>query len=76
MALLVMILAISTKLSLNLLIYRSFIKLIYDEDLCSICLSLNGDYYHPICKNFFHTKKCLSLWVEKKDKCPLCNEPI
>jgi hypothetical protein len=51
---------------------------INDNKSCVICFEeYKGDNIISkiICKHIFHTK-CLNMWIEKNQSCPLCRQEI
>ena len=47
------------------------------EDPCSICLDDHEEQaaFLPKCGHFFH-QNCMTKWLEQKNSCPLCQEPV
>lgn len=74
LGILIVVLAISRRISINTLVYRAFVVLLSDHDtICSIC-DVNDygpcDYIEPNCGNLFH-KTHMDIWLENHDTCPL-----
>jgi len=50
-----------------------------EDDGCPICFvpfgaSKKSLTFCPSCRNVFH-KKCIGIWLQRKDACPLCRAP-
>jgi hypothetical protein len=68
----------------NILFYRKYLKSVSlnDNELlitnCSICLEdykNKEKYFHLECNHKYH-EKCLKLWLNKNNTCPICRYDI